>query len=543
MKNYKQKKWLVFTTILIVLNSILIPNISGNLLSNYQYETKAIGIKDAIKVAKSQISLLEKQEYSISDITEIQGNVESPLMYVCFLNPKGYIVVPALKDLPPVIAYSFTNEFGKITPGNILLQLLKADISIRLEHIGKIPDYILENRYILWQHYLTESKVKLQRLPKNNVGPLLETKWHQNAPYNNFCPIDLSSDERSIAGCPAVAIAQILNYHRTTQNIEFDDNDDYYHNYAGNKYWIDDDYEVYDFPSFPELNSYLLTLEDHYENEIPLTDDDKAAINFACGVAATQVYHPSGSGTFGVNQAYQAYQRFSFEEAELLDENNPDLYDRLQANILDGLPVHIAVVNEEWTIGHNMVVDGYNDDGYYHINFGWGGPKDGWYMLPEELPYELTVIEGIIVDILPDYLNSKLDGNGFLTWSDVKPGSTVSGFFTIQNIGDPGSSIDWEIISYPSWGTWIFTQESGEDLKPEDEELTIEVTVIAPEKKNEEFAGYVKVVNIDDSSDHCLIHASLTTPRFKQIYFQVLRFLEDYLYLFPLLQHILGIKN
>ena len=543
MRNYKQKKWLVFTIILIVLNSILIPNISGNLLSNYQYETKAIGIKDAIKVAKSQISLLEKQEYSISDITEIQGNVKSPLMYVCFLNPKGYIVVPALRDLPPVIAYSFTNEFGKITPDNILLQLLKADISIRLEHIGKIPDYILENRYILWQHYLTESKVKLQRLPKNNVGPLLETKWHQNAPYNNFCPIDLSSDERSVAGCPAVAIAQILNFHRTTQNIEFDDNDDYYHNYAGNKYWIDDDYEVYDFPSFPELNSYLLTLEDHYENEIPLTDDDKAAINFACGVAATQVYHPSGSGTFGVNQAYQAYQRFSFEEAELLDENNPDLYDRLQANILDGLPVHIAVVNEEWTIGHNMVVDGYNDDGYYHINFGWGGPKDGWYMLPEELPYELTVIEGIIVDILPDYLNSKLDGNGFLTWSDVKPGSTVSGFFTIQNIGDPGSSIDWEIISYPSWGTWIFTQESGEDLKPEDEELTIEVTVIAPEKKNEEFAGYVKVVNIDDSSDFCLIHASLTTPRFKQIHFQVLCFLEDYLYLFPLLQHILGIKN
>lgn len=543
MRNYKQKKWLVFTIILIVLNSILIPNISGNLLSNYQYETKAIGIKDAIKVAKSQISLLEKQEYLISDITEIQGNVKFPLMYVCFLNPKGYIVVPALRDLPPVIAYSFTNEFGKITQSNILLQLLKADISIRLDHICKIPDYILNNRYTLWQHYLTESKVKLQRLSKNTVGPLLETQWHQNSPYNNFCPIDLSSGKRSVAGCPAVAMAQILNYHRTTQNIEFDDNDDYYHNYLGNKYWIDNDYEVYDFPSFPELNSYLLTLEDHYENEIPLTDDDKAAINFACGVAATQVYHPGGSGTFGVNQAYQAYQRFSFEEVELLDENNPDLYDRLQANILDGRPVHIAVVNEEWTVGHNMVVDGYNDDGYYHINFGWGGTYDGWYMLPEELPYELTVIEGIIVDILPDYLNSKLDGNGVLTWSDVKPGSTVTGFFTIQNIGDPESSIDWEIISYPSWGTWIFTQESGEDLKPEDGELIIEVTVTAPEKKNEEFAGYVKVVNIDDSSDYCLIHASLITPRFKQIYFQVLRFLEDYLYLFSLLQHILGIRN
>jgi hypothetical protein len=68
-------------------------------------------------------------------------------------------------------------------------------------------------------------------------------------------------------------------------------------------------------------------------------------------------------------------------------------------NMIDGLPAHLAVVTPQWDAGHNLVVDGYNTDGYYHMNFGWGGYADAWYDLPEELPYNLTVIEGLIVDI------------------------------------------------------------------------------------------------------------------------------------------------
>jgi hypothetical protein len=69
-------------------------------------------------------------------------------------------------------------------------------------------------------------------------------------------------------------------------------------------------------------------------------------------------------------------------------------------NIIDTLPVHLAVVDESWSTGHNVVVDGYNTDDYYHLNFGWGGSYNGWYLLPEEIPYELTVIEGAVVDIM-----------------------------------------------------------------------------------------------------------------------------------------------
>jgi len=110
----------------------------------------------------------------------------------------------------------------------------------------------------------------------------------------------MDGDKRSVAGCPAVAMAQILNYHETTNNIVFNDSDDYYHNY-GNRFWIDNDHEEYDFPSFPELNGYLDTLNYHYNNQIQITDEDKAALNFACGIAARQVYSNQISGTYGVD--------------------------------------------------------------------------------------------------------------------------------------------------------------------------------------------------------------------------------------------------
>jgi len=523
LRNYQIKRIVVLLIAIGFFGIGFLPVISASDIS-YDQKNTLIGFEYAEKVAETKIYLSGLSDYFILEEVEIK-NIDDPLMYVFLLDPQGYIVVPANSKLPPVIAYSFENEFGDISGENVLLQLLKADVSSRIDNIGLVSENIIEDRDVQWQKYLGLVKINKQGSALK-VGPLLDTKWSQNAPYNNFCPIDLDSGKRSVAGCPAVAMAQILNYHRTTQNVHFSDEDDYLHNYAGNRYTIDDDYEEYDFPSFPEVNTYLDTLQYHYENEIQLTDDDKAAITFACGVAAKQVYNPAGSGTFGVNQAFQAYQRLSFESVELLTDE-PDVYDRLQANIMEGFPAHIAVVNEGWTSGHNMVVDGY-DDGYFHINFGWGGSYDGWYLLPEELPYELTVLEGLIVDINTNSQSGGLEGSGVLNWVDVSPNSMVSGSFNIKNNGSAGSLLNWEVSSWPEWGEWAFTPGFGENLKPEDGELTINVEVTVPDEKNTHFAGSLKVVNTDNSSDYVLIHISLKTPKSFTLNCIIQRFLDEH---------------
>ncbi len=233
---------------------------------------------------------------------------------------------------------------------------------------------------------------------------LLTSHWTQNSPYNNLCPRDPMNDySYSYAGCPAIAMGQIINYLQTTQGTRFSDSDDYAHQYYGRNYDIDDDWETLQFPSFPKLNELLDSVDVYFQRGEELPDLLAAAVVFACGTACTQVYTSEGSGTFWVDQAFAAYQRFGFTECQLFREPDSAMYATLIANLQAGYPAHLAVENPEGTAGHNVVVDGYREgDGKFHLNFGYGGSQDGWYNIPDSnFYYGLTKLEGIIVNIIP----------------------------------------------------------------------------------------------------------------------------------------------
>jgi len=106
-----------------------------------------------------------------------------------------------------------------------------------------------------------------------------------------------------------------------------------------------------------------------------------------------------------------------------------------------------------------------------------------------------------------------LDCTGSLSWTNVQPGQTVNGSFQVQNIGDPGSLLNWTTnVSSLDWGTWTFNPESGENLTPEDGQVTVQVSVVAPNEKNSEFQGYIRVENRDNSTDFDVISVYLKTP-------------------------------
>ncbi|MGF3553973.1 MAG: aryl-sulfate sulfotransferase [Thermoplasmatota archaeon] len=107
-----------------------------------------------------------------------------------------------------------------------------------------------------------------------------------------------------------------------------------------------------------------------------------------------------------------------------------------------------------------------------------------------------------------------LDCSGFLSWINVKPGATVNGTFTVQNIGDNDTLLNWSInISSIDWGIWSFNPESGKNLTPEDGKITVQVSVVAPDQKNSEFDAYIKVENDDNPDDFDLIPVVLKTPK------------------------------
>ena len=240
--------------------------------------------------------------------------------------------------------------------------------------------------------------------PSLRADGFLGSHWTQDYPYNQLCPRDpVNNNSYSYAGCPAIAMGQIINYLRTTQDTRFSDDDDYAHNYAGRNYTIDDDWEALQFPSFPELNEMLDSVDATFERGERLPDELAAAVVFACGTALTQVYTSEGSGTFYVDQAFEAYQRFGFTDCQLFRTPDSVMYATLISNLQAGYPAHLAVEDPSGQYGHNVVVDGYREeDGKFHINFGYGGSLDNWYDIPDpNFYYGMTKVEGIILNIIP----------------------------------------------------------------------------------------------------------------------------------------------
>jgi hypothetical protein len=106
-----------------------------------------------------------------------------------------------------------------------------------------------------------------------------------------------------------------------------------------------------------------------------------------------------------------------------------------------------------------------------------------------------------------------LDCTGSLSWINVQPGQIVKGNFQIQNIGLSNSLLNWTInLSSITWGTWSFSPESGENLTPEEGQITVQVNVTVPDQENSEFQGFIRVINKEAPDDFDYIPVYLKTP-------------------------------
>lgn len=206
---------------------------------------------------------------------------------------------------------------------------------------------------------------------KEPIEPLLKTRWGQDTPYNNLCPTERENANVIYpTGCVATAMAQVMYYHqypeKGTGNITYSFQDRILSADFNNTYY----------------QWRLMTptyKKGQYSDESALA---VATLMYQCGVSIKMQYNVGGSGAFSYNAATALRKNFGYHEN--LQIHYRDYYtakewiNKVYNELKAGRPIIYTGVDEN-NGGHCFVVDGYDQNNFVHVNWGWDGVNDGYY--------------------------------------------------------------------------------------------------------------------------------------------------------------------
>jgi len=373
---------------------------------------------------------------------------QDPIFYYVFdVGDAGFVIVSGDDVITPVLGFS---ENGGYDENNLPPNFISWMDNLKDEISYVITQNLPQNKKVKqeWDTYLNGEASHNDDAPsvKNAVLPLIMTTWNQAAPYWNLCP--MRNGMRSLTGCGATVMAQIMKFHRYPTRGSGKSEA-----YSTRTYRLAVpavDFEVnYDWDNM--LDSYS-------ESYTSQQADAVATLMYHCGVSLNTDYSPNVSYSktedmpvalttcFGYDKSIQTKYRMYY--------NNDAWEAMVRAQLDDGLPVIYRGGRED---GHVFVCDGYDDDNLFHFNWGWGGYADGWFMTTalNTDNGRFNTDQAIIVNIKPDENGEAAYDmvlfSTFLTSSAAVPHETP---FTVSarvwNIGQatfPGSSLGVALVN------------------------------------------------------------------------------------------------
>lgn len=343
--------------------------------------------------------------------------------YVFDVDNNGFVVVSADDSFRPIVGYSEGEVFNTYnTERTYYLNSIAKGMAMSK---GEAVDPKIAEEW--------ESLEKYGRLLSYNRGKvvdfLLKTRWNQNpAPYNSACPADPQGPGGHVyVGCVATAMAQIMKY--WNYPAQGQGSHSYYHSKYGT---ISANFgtTTYDWDNM--LNSYSNSYTPEQGNAV-------AILGFHCGVAVEMDYdgvEGSGANSYSVPGAISSYFRYTTAASAQYKGNTTEWINLLKSGLDKGWPMYYSGTESGAPYGHAFVCDGYDDEDYFHFNWGWGGSGDDWFLVTT-IDYNtnnVTVKNFVPAEIYnntaqaPTNLlvvkTSALEQEATLTW--VNPSKTVS---------------------------------------------------------------------------------------------------------------------
>lgn len=311
-------------------------------------------------------------------------NAASPSAWLVPLNPEGFVLVSADDAMRPVLGWSEAGELAGIAPPPGLtdfLGVVDAELS-RIRAAGESNALTRPE----WDRILAG---QLSSSREVVVQPLLSCTWDQGAGWNQFCPADgAGPGGRVWAGCVAVSMAQVMHYWQQP-----------WHGYGSHGYMSDYGWLEADFSAA----TYDWNL---IQANVPT--EEAAELLYHCGIAVDMMYSPDGSGAYvgwGNPCALSAMRNnFGFlPSAQYVEKDDfswAGWRNRLRQDLDAGRPIlHCGYGSG----GHAFNVDGWRDDDYFHLNWGWGGSFNGWFLIDALSPggSDFSQGQGAVVNLVP----------------------------------------------------------------------------------------------------------------------------------------------
>ena len=267
-------------------------------------------------------------------------------------NQQGFVIVSADDRTLPILGYS--------DQGTLDISNLPANAKAWLESYARQVQ-ALDNGVTA-----VETGTQFQA-----IAPLLTCKWGQDEPYNLRTPIDTNKEGKqvhSVTGCGATAMAQLMFHHKlpsvkaipayTTESRNFKM----------------DELPAYDF-------NWDLIKSTYDKNDSEESRQEVAKLMLYCGQSIKMNYTAGASDGMPTPEAFINYFGYSKQACEVRRFNYTRTeWDQLMYNELAASrPI---LYYGDGTLGaHEFVVDGCDAQGLFHINWGWDGESDGYFIL------------------------------------------------------------------------------------------------------------------------------------------------------------------